>query len=156
MSVESVLYAHNVSYENFGLISRSADIFGVSSIYYYHDHNKNIDKKRLSKLSRNSNIPIFLSDGIDSILNLKANGYQIAALEITDTSTSIRLGSFSRKTCLIVGNEKDGIPQDILNVADCSYHIDMIGGNISSLNVSIAASIALYEISQLSLSKEKI
>ena len=84
-------------------------------------------------------------------MNLKDSGYQIIALEITNTSTPLRHGSYMQKTCLIVGNEKKGIPEDILDVADSSYHIEMVGGHISSLNVSIATSIALYEISKYHL-----
>ena len=145
--IDCVLYICNVSCENFGLILRSADIFGVNTVYYRKD-NHTVNSKQLLKLSRNSNIPVCLSDGIDSLLSLKNSGYQIIALEITNTSIPLRFGSFQQKACLVIGNEKDGIPEDILDVADCSYHIDMIGGHISSLNVSIAASIALYEITQ--------
>jgi tRNA G18 (ribose-2'-O)-methylase SpoU len=146
-----ILYIHNVSCENLGLIMRSADIFGVTSIYYHGD--RNLNKRQLSKLSRNANIPLYFSDGIDSLVKLKESGYQIAALEVTDTSIPLRSGMFQQKICLVVGNEKEGIPENILNFADCSYHIEMTGGHISSLNVSIATSIALYEIAQFYLCK---
>ena len=152
VDIDCVLYLHNVSCENFGLILRSADIFGAKSIYYCHDI-INVNKRQLSKLSRNSSIPVNFSDSIDSLLSLKANGYQIIALEVTDSSIPLRLGSFQPKICLIIGNEKNGIPENILNVANCSYHIEMIGGRISSLNVSIATSIALYEINKFYLHK---
>jgi tRNA G18 (ribose-2'-O)-methylase SpoU len=118
---------------------------------YYHQDNNTINNKQLIKLSRNSNIPIYFSDGIDPLINLRDSGYQIVALEITNTSIPLRLGSFQQKTCLVIGNEKSGIPEDILDVAHCSYHIEMTGGHISSLNVSVAASIALYEMTQYHL-----
>ena len=150
LDINCVLYICNVSCENLGLILRSADIFGANTIYYCKD-NHAVKNKQLLKLSRNSNIPIHFSDGIGSLQSLKDSGYQIIALEITNTSIPLRFGSFKQKTCLVIGNEKSGIPEDILDVVDCSYHIEMIGGHISSLNVSIATSIALYEITQYHL-----
>jgi len=60
--------------------------------------------------------------------------------------------TFQQKTCLIIGHEKNGIPEPLLDISDCICHIEMPGGNISSLNVSIAASIALYEITRQHIS----
>jgi tRNA G18 (ribose-2'-O)-methylase SpoU len=151
LDINCVLYICSVSCENLGLILRSADMFCAHAIYSCQDNNTP-NNKQLSKLSRNSNIPVYFSDGIDSLLSLKANGYQIIALEITKSSVPLRFGSFQQKICLVVGNEKNGIPEKILDVADCSCHIEMIGSHISSLNVSIATSIALYEITQYHLS----
>jgi len=145
LNIDYVLFLCNVSCENLGLILRSADIFGVNTVYYHHSNNT-LNNKQLLKLSRNSNIPVYFSDGIDSLLRLKDSGYQIVALEITNASIPLRFGHYTQKTCLVIGNEKNGIPEDILDVADYSCHIEMIGGHISSLNVSIATSIALYEI----------
>jgi len=150
LSIDCVLYTCNVSCENLGLISRSADIFGANTIYYHQDDHA-VNNKQLIKLSRNSNVPVCFSNGIDSLLRLKNDAYQIIALEITNKSIPLRFGSFQQKTCLVIGNEKNGIPENILDIVDCSYHIEMTGGHISSLNVSIAASIALYEITQYHL-----
>jgi tRNA G18 (ribose-2'-O)-methylase SpoU len=155
LDIDCVLYICNVSCENLGLILRSADIFGANTVYYRQD-NITVNNKQLLKLSRNSNIPVCFSDGIDSLLNLKNNGYQIMALEITNTSFPLKHSKLKQKTCLIIGNEKSGIPEDALDIADCSYHIEMIGGHISSLNVSIATSIALYEITQYHLSRQRV
>jgi tRNA G18 (ribose-2'-O)-methylase SpoU len=55
---------------------------------------------------------------------------------------------------LVVGNEQKGIPDGILNEAEEVCHIEMIGGHISSLNVSVATSIALYEISQFFVNRQ--
>ena len=153
--VDCVLYACDVSLENLGLILRSADIFGVSKVYYCDD-SQGVKSKQLLRLSRNSHIPLLFSNGIDILLSLKNDGYQIVALEITDVSVPLRLGTFQEKTCLVVGNEKSGVPDDVLSVANCSYHIEMIGNNISSLNVSVATSIALYEMAQYRLNTQVV
>jgi len=126
---------------------RSADIFGISHIYYLKDK-YSLQDEYISKISRNSTIPIISASGFEELVNLKEDGYTLGALEITDTSIPLRQVAFSNKLCLIVGNEQHGIPENILETADFSCHIEMTGGRISSLNVSIATSIALYEVSQ--------
>ena len=152
LDIDCVLYACDISSENLGMILRSADIFGVSAVYYQQGNNT-VNNKQLLKLSRNSIIPIYFFDGIDSLLNIREKGYQIIALEITNTSVPLRFISFPRKTCLVIGNEQSGVPKSILDIAVKSCHIEMIGGHISSLNVAVAASIALYEITINSLNK---
>lgn len=147
INLDYVIYACSISSQNLGLISRSADIFGTKEIYYL-ENDKTINEKQFKKLSRNSNVPIFPSKGLETLLKLKHEGYSIVALEITDTSVPLRKMNFKQKVCLIIGNEQNGIPQEILDLADYSCHIEMIGNHISSLNVSIATSIALYEITQ--------
>ena len=69
------------------------------------------------------------------------------ALEITNKSIPLEKYYFSNSTkiSLILGNEKFGISNDILNICDMSVHIDM-GGNNSSMNVANAAAIAIYKI----------
>ena len=147
MSMDCILFICGITCDNLGLILRSADIFGVKTVYYRQGENS-LNNKNLIKLSRGSNIQINIVDSIEPLKTLKNNGYNIIALEITSTSISLRKLSLQQQTCLVVGNEQKGIPAEILELADISGHIDMIGGHISSLNVSIATSIALYEISQ--------
>ena len=144
INIECVLYLFDVSCENLGLILRSADIFGVSAVYY--KTNNNINNKQLQKLSRNSRVPLYLTDNAEPLFELKNNGYEIIALEITDASIPLSTVSFRHKTCLIIGNEQYGVPENILNIVDYACHIEMVGGHISSLNVSVATSIVLYEI----------
>jgi len=147
LHIDCVLYVYDISSDNLGLILRSADIFGVGAVYYHQGRNT-LNNKHLIKLSRNSGIPVYFTDGAAPLLELKKRGYQIMALEITNSSNPIKLATFREKTCLIIGNEQNGVPDDILGVADSACHIEMIGEHISSLNVSVAASIALYEMTR--------
>ena len=147
VKIDCVLLVCGISSENLGLIMRSADVFGANAIYYLG----NADSKKLSKLSRNSHIPVhFVSDSA----SIKGQGYQMVALEITDNSIPLRSKAFQDKVCLVIGNEQKGIPDDMLNEVEDTCHIEMIGGRISSLNVSMATSIALYEISQFFLKNQ--
>ena len=92
----------------------------------------------------NSIVEVEYTDNI-TIDTLKSNGFVIYALEITDTAKSLKDIVFKDKTCLVIGNEQYGIPQNILDKCDDSYYIEMVSNHISSLNLSIATSIALYK-----------
>ena len=153
LDFECILYVCEISCDNLGLILRSADIFGVNALYYQQSRH-NMDSKHIAKISRQSNIPIHYSKGVESLHELKKSGYQIVALEITNTSIPLRNVSFKNNICLIIGNERYGVPDDMLSIAERSCHIEMVGAHISSLNVSIATSIALYEITQHLLNKK--
>lgn len=140
-TTEMVLFICGITAENLGLILRTADIFSVKKIYYYGDITSNENK--IKKISRNANIPIEFKNDFNILNELEKQGYEIVSLEITDNSKPLRTAILKSKLCLIIGNEKNGIPQPILDKSKCSYHIEMIGENISSLNVAIATSIFL-------------
>lgn len=66
-------------------------------------------------------------------------------LELTSTSEKISsIKVSSEKIGIIIGNEKAGVSDNFLKNFP-SYHIDMYGEN-SSMNVSSALAIALYQV----------
>jgi tRNA G18 (ribose-2'-O)-methylase SpoU len=71
------------------------------------------------------------------------------ALEITSDSVALDALVLKNdsKILLIVGNERHGISQLILDTVKTKVHIPMFGNN-SSMNVSQATGIALYEFSK--------
>ena len=77
---------------------------------------------------------------------LKKQGVTIVALEKTDSSLSLdQMPPLDGDVALLVGNEVDGVSSDILLYADMVVHIPMYGKK-ESLNVSIAAGIAMYAL----------
>jgi tRNA G18 (ribose-2'-O)-methylase SpoU len=83
---------------------------------------------------------------VEAVLRAKAEGYQIAAVELA--SNSVRPEAFIPKfpVCLVLGGEFDGVSQEVLNLADAVIEIPM-RGMANSINVSTAAAIALYALS---------
>ena len=71
----------------------------------------------------------------------------IASLEQSKNSMPLKhaLGGLAAKldTALILGNEVKGIPKSVLSKSDAVLEIPMLGKK-ESLNVSVAAGIALY------------
>lgn len=81
----------------------------------------------------------------DAVRDLRAKGYRIVVLEKTDPSTSFRQARFEFPLALVVGNEWHGVSDTVLELADLSIYIPMYGRK-TSLNVSVAFGIAVYEI----------
>lgn len=84
------------------------------------------------------------------VKSLQKKGTHVVALEKTDSSTHIaewKRGGHGGGVALIVGNEVDGVSSGILRLCDSVCHIPMVGKK-ESLNVSVAAGIGMYVISQ--------
>ncbi len=79
---------------------------------------------------------------------LKARNTQILCLELTTQSIPLQQLALAPRqaVCLVVGAENSGVNQALLDTADLTVHIPMLGNN-SSMNVVTASAIALYEIS---------
>ncbi|NTV97820.1 MAG: RNA methyltransferase, partial [Chlorobiaceae bacterium] len=80
---------------------------------------------------------------------MKKEGIAVFGLEITEGSRNyaeLTPGDFP--LCLIVGNEVDGIEDEVLTKCDGVLEIPQYGTK-HSLNVSVAAGIALFEMVRL-------
>ena len=75
---------------------------------------------------------------------LRSDGYRLVGLEQTTNSTSMHSYSFSRRTVLVIGNERTGLTEDILKLLDDVVEIPVYGLP-HSFNAATAASMALYE-----------
>lgn len=82
----------------------------------------------------------------DAIAALRAEGHTVVCLEQVKGSVSLddfRADS-SARYALVVGNEVDGVAQDIVDSADICLEIPQ-SGTKHSLNVSVSAAVALWE-----------
>jgi tRNA G18 (ribose-2'-O)-methylase SpoU len=75
---------------------------------------------------------------------LRSDGYRLVGLEQTSNSTSMHSYNFSRRTVLVVGNERTGLTPEILALLDDVVEIPVYGLP-HSFNAATAASMALYE-----------
>lgn len=148
MKRDIVILAHNIrSLWNVGSLFRSSDCFGVSKIFLT-GYTATPPRREISKTALGAEewIPWeYQKDPLSVLSGLKQDGYQIVALEQTDTSISIDTFKPSEKLCLIIGHEVTGVPLEQLEVAEAHIHIPMHGKK-ESLNVSVATGIALHII----------
>jgi tRNA G18 (ribose-2'-O)-methylase SpoU len=79
--------------------------------------------------------------------SLRKAGYEIVALEQYEGSVQYDEYRPKRSVALIVGNEVLGVEKKIMECCDTVIEIPMHGAK-NSLNVSVAAGIALYHLQQ--------
>jgi TrmH family RNA methyltransferase len=80
--------------------------------------------------------------------NARAQGIEYQIIGSSGKATELVYGvDFKKPTVLILGNETVGMSRGYWDICDCTVKIP-IGGALSSINVSCAASILLYEIAR--------
>ena len=80
----------------------------------------------------------------EAIGQLKAQGMQILATNLSDTAVDFREVDYTKPTAILMGQEKFGITPEALALADQDIIIPMVG-MVQSLNVSVATATILYE-----------
>ena len=133
---------------NAGAMFRTAGGAGVDKIYLT-GYTPCPPHPRLDKVSLGAEkwMPWEYVKQTGSLLKkLREKGYNIVALEQTSSSRSVYKWSPKFPLALIVGNEKTGVTKSMLKYCDASVEIPMRGKK-QSLNVSVAAGIAMFYIS---------
>jgi len=154
--MEIYLVLHNIrSLYNVGAIFRTAEGLGVKKIYLtgytpepydlFGKIRKDFQKTALGaekylEWEKLRYIAVLLK-------RLKQEKIQIIALEQSKSSVNIKKFKPRGKFALILGNEVKGVPKSILKKCDKIIEIPMRGKK-ESLNVSVAAGIALYELAK--------
>jgi len=136
---------------NQGSLMRLADSFGVKKIIFANA-NLDISSPRLKRTARATQkwiITETTTSSLETISAYKKNDYVPVALEITHQSITLQKIDFLhlKKILLIIGDESSGVSEKVLEKCTIQTHINMFGKN-TSMNVSQAASIALYEITK--------
>ena len=75
---------------------------------------------------------------------LREEGFEIVALEQSVDSVSIFEFAFQRRTILVLGNERTGVEEEVLRLADRTVEIPVYGLPYAH-NAATAAAMALYE-----------
>jgi 23S rRNA (guanosine2251-2'-O)-methyltransferase len=157
---EIIVIAHNIrSTHNVGSIFRTCEGFGVSHIIlsgYSPYPTLKIDS-RLPHISDKLTAQIhktalgaeklvsFEHQDILNITILKQQGYTIVGLEQDKKSVILQDYRSPDKIALLLGEEVEGITEELRNTCDDLIEIPMKGKK-ESFNVSVAAGIALYAL----------
>ncbi len=145
-----VLVIPNIrSGHNVGAMFRTADGAGVEKIYLT-GYSPCPPHPQVDKVSLGAEkfVPWEYAKQTGMLLKrLKAAGYTIVGLEQTKKSVSIYSYEPQFPLALVVGNEKTGLTASLLKYCDTTVEIPMRGKK-NSLNVSVAAGITLYTLSE--------
>ena len=144
--------------ENIGSAFRIADAFNIKKIIIISE--QEIDMRKVQKTARNCEYNIDYSiygSAEEALKEIERLKYTPINIEITNTSVPLRDVDFAniKKVALILGNEKHGISDKILQAVPMSCHIEMYGNN-SSMNVATSLAIAAYKVSEDMFKVKKI
>lgn len=149
---------------NVGSIFRSADAFRVQQLVLT-GFTPTPPRKEISKtaLGADETVPwIYVPTAAEAVTMLKDQGAKVLAVELTEDATQItQMGNRELGTgnslpgtwhvapgtwhlALVLGNELTGVKQEVLDLCDGAVMIPMYGVK-HSLNVAVAAGIAMYE-----------
>lgn len=159
-----VLVVHDIrSTHNVGSILRSADGFGVTHVYltgYTPYPMKDGDTRlphisakvssRIHKTSLNAESSVAWShtEDIFELIEFLHRDYLLVGLEQTLNSTPLPKFKSTQDIALFVGNEVNGLPEEVLSKLDSYLEIPMFGQK-ESFNVSVATAVALYHLRTL-------
>jgi 23S rRNA (guanosine2251-2'-O)-methyltransferase len=131
---------------NFGGIARTAECAGVHGLIVPLKNAAPVNADALKASAGALNIiPVSRVGSIRNTLKmLQAEGFQVVAAS-EKASKTLYAAEFTRPTVIVMGSEEDGISKEVLKLCDEQVSIPL-RGRISSLNVSAAASVMLYEI----------
>jgi tRNA (guanosine-2'-O-)-methyltransferase len=146
--LEDIHDKHNVE-----AVFRSCDAFGIQMLYIIFDKERQFDPRLVGKNSSSSankwiDFKIF-SKTEDAYAELKALGYKIYATALTDEAESIYETNFivQDKVAIALGNENRGLSKFAIDQADSCIIIPMLG-MLQSLNLSVTASICMFELNR--------
>lgn len=131
---------------NFGAIARTCDCAGVDALVIpaRNSVSVNADAVKTSAGALHT-LPVCKEASINEAIKfLKNSGYKVvAATEKADQNyTAVE---YKGPIALVMGGEDFGISMDNIRICDEMVQIPILG-NISSLNVSAAAAVLMYEV----------
>ena len=142
-----ILVLDNVlDFGNIGTIIRSASGFGVKDICLTAPES-DLYYRKIIEASRGKVFETHFhhfSGPLETIRQLKAEGYEIVATSPHARTLQSEVKLSGRPLALIVGNETNGISEEVEAQADIVVQIPLTG-QVESLNVGVAAGISLYE-----------
>jgi 23S rRNA (guanosine2251-2'-O)-methyltransferase len=138
------------SMHNVGSVFRTADAFLMEAIFLcgYTPRPPHRDIHKTALGATETVDWMYFDTTLEAIKVLKQRGYKIFAIE--QVEGSISLENFSQpneKLAVIFGNEVTGVDANLLSLCDGCIEIPQWGMK-HSLNISVAAGIVLWELSE--------
>ena len=144
-----IVIADNIrSLNNIGSLFRTCDAFAVEALYLCGisatPPNKEIHKTALG--AENSVSWSYFNTSIEAAEKLKNERYKIVSVEQIEGSYTPDKFPFDKgaKYALVLGNEVNGVSQQIVDISDYALELPQYGTK-HSLNVSVCGGIVIWE-----------
>jgi tRNA (guanosine-2'-O-)-methyltransferase len=139
--VDGLIDPHNVS-----AVMRSAEAFGVQELHVIENAETLLASSRVAKGSERWLEVTRHSDPIGCVKALRARGFSVYVADANGQLALDELGTH-KPVAVCFGNEHEGPSAALRAMADGTFAIPM-RGFVESLNVSVAAAITLYTLTQ--------
>ena len=131
---------------NLGGMCRTCEVFGVAALVV--SDKKMLEDRSFTSLSVSAERWVSVEEVKTRelpkyITLIKERGYTVIGVEQTPNSASLQEFSFPKRTTLLMGHEKYGIPIQLLELVDCCVQIPQFG-IIRSLNVHVSCAISIW------------
>lgn len=143
------LYLDNVRDPgNVGTIIRTADALGFDGIFFSEGCADFYSPKVIrSAMGSFFSVETKMDCHYSVLSRLQKEGFQIIASALTDNSMNLYCAQWGKKLVFVLGNEANGVREEILRLADLTVKIPM-HGSAESFNVSIAAALMMGEVAR--------
>lgn len=131
---------------NFGAIARTAECLGVHGLVIPSRGGAQVNEDAVKTSAGAFNyLPVCREQSLlDVVRYLQESGVNIIACS-EKTDNTLDQMNFTLPTAIIMGSEERGIAEGLMDLANEIAKIPM-SGSIESLNVGVAAGMALYEV----------
>ena len=130
---------------NVGAIIRTAEALGIDSLLLYRCcdiYNPKVLRASMGSVLR---MRILLTENLEVTLTEMKDDYAVYATVPDSRAQKIVDIDFSRPSVCVIGNEANGVEENIKALSHALITIPM-GGRAESLNASVAASITMWEM----------
>lgn len=133
---------------NLGTIFRTAEAAGVNGLILSKDcvdiYNPKTIRSTMGAIYR---MPfVYVEDILETIGEMKQKGIHVYAAHL-DGKNSYDKEDYSTGTAFLIGNEGNGLRDEVAAQADTWVQIPM-AGHVESLNAAIAAAVLMFEVSR--------
>ncbi|MFV0434184.1 MAG: TrmH family RNA methyltransferase [Leucobacter sp.] len=131
---------------NIGAITRTACALGAAGVVLLNSGLRTPLDRRLIRASRGLVFakPVILASRAECVALIEREGLPVAALAAGASEPLRSIRTVAERLAFVLGSERRGVSRELESVTTYRYAIPMTP-NVESLNVSVAAGIALYE-----------
>lgn len=134
---------------NLGTVARTAEALGISGLII---SSKGCDpfspKSQRAGMGALLRLPIYVTESLfEDIESLKKRGFSVFASVVSNADCDVREVTYGDNCAVLIGNEANGLTEEISRMCDKRITIAM-KGRAESLNAAAAASIIMWEMTR--------
>jgi tRNA (guanosine-2'-O-)-methyltransferase len=128
---------------NISAVMRSCEAFGFYKMHLINQASDSFkESKRVTQGADKWLDVKTWSESEECIAHLKKDGYKVFTTSLIDDSVALDQVDFTKKTALILGNERDGVSEIAKSMSDGNVLLPMYGFT-QSFNISVAGALSL-------------